>query len=425
MSFPRYPEYKNSGVEWLGEVPVHWGISPLKRMLDIQNGSDHKHIQQDEGYPVIGSGGVFAYASEYVYDGESILLGRKGTIDRPLYVNEKFWTVDTMYWSKIRSGTHGKFAYYTALGIPFFYYSTNTALPSMTKGTLDTHLVCAPSEQEQIAIAAFLDRETTKIDTLIAEQEQLIALLKEKRQAVISHVVTKGLDPNVKMKDSGIEWLGEVPGHWEVLPLKYFASFSGGGTPSRENLSYWNGDIPWVSPKDMKSERIIGAEECITEFGLSNSSSSLLPVDRVLMVVRSGILQHTIPVAINDVPVALNQDMKAILFKDGSCLSDFFFRWVQGLNSVLLLAWAKQGATVESIEQAYLANTVFPLPPIKEQEAIIEFINQQVDMFDELTAEAVRGIELLKERRSALISAAVTGKIDVRTFNESHNANLK
>jgi type I restriction enzyme S subunit len=271
-----------------------------------------------------------------------------------------------------------------------------------------------PTQNERKSIAAFLDIETDKIDELISEQQKLITLLKEKRQAVISHAVTKGLDPNVKMKDSGIEWLGEVPEHWEVLPLKYFASFSGGGTPSRENLSYWNGDIPWVSPKDMKSERIIGAEECITEVGLSNSSSSLLPADRVLMVVRSGILQHTIPVAINDVPVALNQDMKAILFKEGSCLSDFFFRWVQGLNSVLLLAWAKQGATVESIEQAYLANTVFPLPPIEEQKEIIKFINQQVDMFDELTAEAVRGIELLKERRSALISAAVTGKIDVR-----------
>lgn len=414
MSFPRYPEYKDSGVEWLGEVPAHWDVVSLKRMVEIQNGSDHKHIQQEEGYPVIGSGGVFAYASEFVYDGESVLLGRKGTIDKPLYVNEKFWTVDTMYWTKIRPGTFGKFAYYTALGIPFAYYSTNTALPSMTKGALDAHLVCFPEENEQIDIASFLDRETAKIDTLIAEQEQLIALLKEKRQAVISHAVTKGLDPSVKMKDSGIEWLGEVPEHWEVLPLKYFASFSGGGTPSRENLSYWNGDIPWVSPKDMKSERIIVAEECITEAGLSNSSSSLLPADRVLMVVRSGILQHTIPVAINDVPVALNQDMKAILFREGSCLSDFFFRWVQGLNGVLLLAWAKQGATVESIEQTYLANTVFPLPPIEEQKAIIGFINQQVDMFDGLTAEAVRGIELLKERRSALISAAVTGKIDVR-----------
>jgi type I restriction enzyme, S subunit len=151
-------------------------------------------------------------------------------------------------------------------------------------------------------------------------------------------------------KDSGVEWLGEVPEHWSLPKLKHFTYFSGGGTPSRDNLSFWNGDIPWVSPKDMKAERIHSAEECITETGLKNSSSSLLPIGMALLVVRSGILKHTIPVAINEVPVALNQDMKALSFAHATCLNTFFLRWVQGLNDLLLLAWAKQGATVESIE---------------------------------------------------------------------------
>ena len=225
MSFPRYPEYKDSGVEWLGEVPVHWEVCALKRMLEIQNGSDHKHIEQAEGFPVIGSGGQFAYASDYLYDGESVLLGRKGTIDKPLYVTGKFWTVDTMYWSKIAPDACGRYAYYTALTIPFGYYSTNTALPSMTQGTLSAHIVARPPLEEQTAIATFLDRETAKIDALVAEQEKLIALLQEKRQAVISHAVTKGLDPNVPMKDSGVEWLGEMPGHWEVRRIRDLSSF--------------------------------------------------------------------------------------------------------------------------------------------------------------------------------------------------------
>lgn len=115
MSLPRYPQYKDSGVEWLGEVPAHWDISPLKRLLDIQNGADHKAVEQAEGIPVIGSGGQFAYASDFLYDGESVLLGRKGTIDKPLYATGKFWTVDTMYWSKILPGTNGKFAHYSTL----------------------------------------------------------------------------------------------------------------------------------------------------------------------------------------------------------------------------------------------------------------------------------------------------------------------
>jgi len=209
-------------------------------------------------------------------------------------------------------------------------------------------------------------------------------------------------------KDSGVEWLGEVPAHWTLPKLKHFTKFFGGGTPSRENLSFWNGNIPWVSPKDMKAERIQGAEECITETGLMNSTSSLLPAGMILLVVRSGILKHTIPVAINEVPIALNQDMKALSFKEGSCLNAFFLRWVQGLNAPLILAWAKQGATVESIEQAYLAESIVPLPPFSEQQTIAAFLDRETAKIDALIAEQQRLIELLKEKRQAVISHAVT-----------------
>lgn len=211
-----------------------------------------------------------------------------------------------------------------------------------------------------------------------------------------------------RYKDSGVEWLGAVPEHWSLLKIKHFSSFRGGGTPSRDRVEYWNGDIPWVSPKDMKMEIISGTEEYITEVGLENSSSSLVAAGRLLMVVRSGILKHTIPVAINEVSVALNQDMKALSFTDGSCLKEFFLRWVQGLNDLLLLVWAKQGATVESIEHAFLAETVISLPPIPEQQTIAAFLDRETTKIDELIAEQKRLIELLKEKRQAVISHAVT-----------------
>jgi type I restriction enzyme S subunit len=206
MNLPKYPVYEESGVPWIGCKPGHWQTVPFKCLINIQNGADHKGIEQADGYPVYGSGGVFAYASDYLYDSESVLLGRKGTIDKPIFVTGPFWTVDTMYWTKISSGANPRFVYYAALTIPFNYYSTNTALPSMTKAVLHAHLVACPPLEEQRAIAKFLDRETGKIDALIAEQERLIELLKEKRQAVISQAVTKGLDPNAPMKDSGVEW---------------------------------------------------------------------------------------------------------------------------------------------------------------------------------------------------------------------------
>jgi len=216
------------------------------------------------------------------------------------------------------------------------------------------------------------------------------------------------LRPYAEYKDSGVAWLGEVPAHWEVKPLKYLVSFSGGGTPSRENLDYWDGNIPWVSPKDMKQERVTDAEEHITEFAIKESSTSLQKVGQVLIVVRSGILKHTIPVAINDVPVSLNQDMKALDFKEKPWLSDFFLRWVQGNNDKLLNAWLKEGATVESVEHQYLAETRFPTPPRSEAIQIIKFLDNEATKIDALIAEQEKLIALLAEKRQAVISHAVT-----------------
>lgn len=211
-----------------------------------------------------------------------------------------------------------------------------------------------------------------------------------------------------RYKDSGVDWLGEVPEHWELTRLKHLARFAGGGTPSRDVPEFWNGDIPWVSPKDMKSEAISGSEEQVTELGLESGASSLIPEGRLLMVTRSGILRHTIPVAVNAIPVALNQDMKALSFHDGLLSSTFFLRWVQGLNNQLLLAWGKQGATVESIEHEYLANTRIAWPDGAERAAIVTFLERESSKIDALIAEQQRLIKLLKEKRQAVISHAVT-----------------
>lgn len=214
---------------------------------------------------------------------------------------------------------------------------------------------------------------------------------------------------------SGLDWLNRVPAHWTQLKLKHFTHFTGGGTPSREVQDYWNGEIPWISPKDMKTEGIESAEERITGAGLAGSSSSLVGNGRVLMVVRSGILKHTIPVAINSVAVALNQDMKAMKFDPSICISKFFMRWVQGLNDNLLLTWAKQGATVESIDHNYLINTVVALPPIAEQVSISSFLDRETAKIDTLIDAQEKLIVLLAEKRQTAISHAVTLGLDPDT----------
>lgn len=439
MSFSRYPEYKDSGVEWLGEVPGDWEVWKLAHAYSqIGSGTtpktDNRSYYDGGDIPWVNTGdlndgalekcekrvtelAIIDHSSLKTYPAGSLLIAMYGaTIGKLSILNFPATVNQACCVFAGKSEIAPKFMFYWFLGLrqQIISLATGGGQPNISQDILRSLRVACPSLPEQAQIADFLYRETAKIDALVAEQRRLMELLTEKRQAVISHAVTRGLNPDAPMKPSGVEWLGEVPGHWSLPKLKAVTSFSGGGTPSRDNLTYWNGEIPWVSPKDMKVERILGSEESITEVGLHNSSSNLMSAGLVLLVVRSGILQHTIPVAINEVAVALNQDMKALTFDAASFTSDFFMRWVQGLNNQLLLVWSKQGATVESIEQSYMANTVVPMPNLLEQTNIVDHLRIELSKFDTLTAEAQRAIDLLVERRTALISAAVTGQIDVR-----------
>ncbi|MEQ1602330.1 MAG: restriction endonuclease subunit S [Methylophilaceae bacterium] len=281
-----------------------------------------------------------------------------------------------------------------------------------------------PTLGVQQAIARFLDFKTAQIDALIAKQQALLDKLAEKRTALISHAVTKGLDPAAPMKDSGVAWLGEIPAHWEAKRLKFVVSTLGGGTPNTGKPEYWNGEIPWVSPKDMKCDFIAATEDYLTDLGVAESATKIVPVDSVLIVVRSGILRHTIPVARNTVEVSLNQDMKALVASD--CLRPGFIHWfISGLQDGLLPLWSKQGCTVESIEMGYMTNTVIPLPPMDEQDAILENISKITAKIDEQATKVDDVISALAEYRSALITNAVTGKIDVRNFQIPNRTNVK
>jgi len=204
-----------------------------------------------------------------------------------------------------------------------------------------------------------------------------------------------------------VEWLGEIPSIWKAAPIKYLAIFSGGGTPSKENPAFWGGDIPWVSPKDMKSARVTSSIDKITELAVQRSATNLIDSGAVLIVVRSGILQHSIPVAINDVPVTLNQDMKALQFQ-GSVRAQFAMYVIAGNQKTLLLEWSKQGATVESIEHEFLANSFFPVPSLREQDVVIAFLDHETAKIDTLIEKQQQLIKLLKEKRQAVISHAVT-----------------
>ena len=186
---------KDSGVEWLGEVPEHWEIGRLKNVLSIKNGRDYKNVEiEEDGYPVYGSGGIFKRSSEYLYDGTSVLFGRKGTVDKPLLVNGKFWTVDTMFYSELGNNINPEYAYFQSVGFPFDKLSTNTALPSMTQEDLLNLGFAIPPLSEQIEISKFITQYLEKNCSLMEKAKQAIQLMQERRTALISAAVTGKID---------------------------------------------------------------------------------------------------------------------------------------------------------------------------------------------------------------------------------------
>ena len=443
--YQRYAEYKDSGVEWLGEIPHEWRTSQLKRVACFITGmtpstsvlayysddiSEYEWVRPEDIRENVESVQSTKYLTKLGWEtqraipSKSVLLCCIGTIGKAAY-NSYPLTTNQQITSVVLKNSSSKYYFYLLLAArtELEQMATGNVVKILNSERLGKLPIPVLSAQEAQKIANFLDHETAKIDSLIDKQEQLIELLKEKRQAVISHAVTKGLNPNVSMKDSGVEWLGEVPEHWELVPLKYLCTFSGGGTPSKDNLNYWtDGDIPWVSPKDMKTFWIKETQDYITEKAIKESSTNMVEPNSLLMVVRSGILQRTIPIAINKVPVTMNQDMKALKFGN-RVLVEYIADLIHGNTSELLLEWSKEGATVESIEHEYLANSIVPVPPIEEQQSITTLVAKKMGVYRELTCKAESQIFLLQERRTALISAAVTGKIDVRHWQHPNKNN--
>jgi type I restriction enzyme S subunit len=246
----------------------------------------------------------------------------------------------------------------------------------------------------------------------VEEQQRLIALLKEKRQAVISHAVTKGLDPDVPMKDSGVEWLGEVPVHWEVVRVKHAAKLESGHTPNKEKAEYWDGSIPWVSLNDSKKlaqyDYIDETNFTISDLGIANSSARLLP-SRSVVFTRDATIGLA---AITTKEMAVSQHLIAWLCHDEVVIPEYlllvFYAMKEELDRYTF------GATIKTIGMPDIRSLSMPLPSISEQKEVIGYVFAERDRLDDLVAEAQKASRLLVERRSALISAAVTGKIDVR-----------
>ena len=442
MSFPRYPEYKDSGVEWLGEVPVHWNVSTLKRLIERNDGgvwgddpdgeSDTIVLRSTEqtvdgrwkiDEPAFRKLSARDQLSARLETGDLLVTKSSGSslhIGKATLVTDEIARLGCCYSNfmqriRFRSDFDPRLAWHVLnneIARTQFDLASNstTGLANLNGTMIGEVLLAVPPGPEQTAIAAFLDRETAKIDALVAEQETLIALLKEKRQAVISHAVTKGLNPDAPMKPSGIEWLGDVPAHWEMRRLKYLGRAITG-------LTY--------APDDVVDE--LGG---ILVLRSSNVQDGQISMDDNVYV--SAAVPELLITTLGDVLICSRNGSRALIGKNaligesavgvtfGAFMTVFrshfnpFLYWI--FNSPLFdfQSGSFLTSTINQLTIGTLNDFEVPLPPAFEQEAINEHLKASSATFSGLLAEATRAITLLKERRSALISAAVTGQIDVR-----------
>lgn len=292
--------------------------------------------------------------------------------------------------------------------------SVGVSYPAINASDLADISISLPSIREQHAIADYLNRETTRLEALIGEKQRVLSLLGEKRRALVTRAVTRGLDPNVSIRNSGFPWLGEIAAHWEVVALRFLVDLTSGATPDTGKPEYWDGEIPWVTPKDMKRNEITDSRDHVSELALSECVLRLIEPCAVLIVVRGMILAHSFPAAPNTRPVTINQDMKALRCcprLTSHYLRDFF----HGLEQHIVSLADSSAHGTRKLDSEVLGRLGVPLPPLSEQRQIVTYIAEATSNLNALQSAIEGSIALLKERRTALIAATVTGQIDVRS----------
>lgn len=441
---------------WWKELPANWRLERLKRIACIRlSGVDKKSVEGE--HPVQLCNYTDVYYGDRIHGHLPLMrataparaitrLGLKADdvlitkdseartdIAVPAYVQENLTNVVCGYHLALlrpdRQVSAGRFLFYCLLadGIRDHFHTSAYGITrfGLTSGSIGNARLPLPPVVTQERIANFLDRETAYIDRLIEKKERLIELLEEKRSALITRAVTKGLDPDVPMKDSGVGWIGEIPEHWDVAKMKRVATLSTGHTPSRNVPKYWEDcQIPWVTLADVakfrggRTEFLHDTTEKISELGLRNSAAVLIPKGTVLLS-RTASVGFSV---IAGVDLATTQDF--VNWTPGSSVSAGYLLYVCRAMKPEFRR-ITMGSTHQTIYMPDVHGLMTPVPPRDEQERIVAWIRDEVDSIQQLGNATRNSITLLRERRSALITAAVTGQIDVTEYEASGSAPLE
>lgn len=433
MRYPSYPGYKPSGIESLGEIPSHWDIKKLRHLALLKSGENITSEQLDDSgdYPVYGGNGLRGHTSRFTHHGDYVLIGRQGALCGNInYASGRFWASEHAVVVSPLTDFATVWMGELLRAMNLNQYSLSAAQPGLSVEVVGALRIPVPPFPEQRAIAKFLDRETAKLDTLVAKKRALIGKLKEKRNALISRTVTRGLpldaarsaglDPHPKLKPSGIDWLGDVPEHWGIKQLRYVGDAIIG-------LTYQPADVT-------------DSEDGVLVLRASNVSEGRIVLEDNVFVSRE-IPEHLITKA-GDILICSRSGSRVLIGKNAkighesagltfgtfmtvfrSECNDYLFHV---FNSTLFdyQSGAFLTSTINQLTVGNLYSFEVPIPPRREQSVIADYLDRETAKIDRMLAKVEEAIERLQEYRTALITAAVTGKIDVRGSVRNREASV-
>jgi len=440
MKLKTYPKYKDSGIEWIGEIPEGWDPIRLKYLLNRIDpgcwGSDFDEkgtiILRSTEIKIDGSWQIDNPATRSITEKErsNCLLkegdllvtkssGSEKHIGKTALVNkdiEKLNCCFSNFMTRLRPNRKQKskilhyFLNSDNARSQFNYFSNSTVgLGNLNEDCFKNLIFVKIPLDEQVKIQNFLDKKTAKIDALIEKDKKLIELLKEKRTALINHVVTKGLNPEAKMKDSGIEWIGEVPEGWSKNKIKHFSKMITGTTPDSGNEKFWDGDIIWVTPADLSQRKkyVSDSKRKITKEGYDSCGTEFVNKNGIILATRAPIGYATIV----KTKLCFNQGCKAFeILKE--FYPDYIYYFLTAFEEVII---SKGNATTFGELSMYdLSSFEILKPRFEEQTQIVQYLDKATLKIDQTIQKIGEKIELLEEYKKSLIHYVVTGKVDVR-----------
>ena len=434
----------NNQLDWIDTLPDEWQVKPLRAVADSMVSNVDKLVSDDEP-PVRLCNYTDVYHNEFITPDLSLMHATASAqeIERfGVSVGDVLVTKDSESWDDIgvpalvvetaddivcgyhlallrprKNTIHGAFLFRCLQARPVQIQlelaANGVTRFGLPKSGIRDACVPVPPLPQQHAIADYLDRETARLDALLAEKERLLKLLAEKRQALITRAVTHGLDPDAPMRDSGIPWLGEIPAHWEVWKLGHVASIGNGSTPNRNNAAYWTGGaIPWLNSSVVNQSEVTGADQFVTALAVQECHLPQVKAGSILIAITGQGKTRGRAVVLS-IDSTINQHL-AFIQPERSRLRPWFLRWTLfAAYDFLRNISDDAGGTKGALTCEQVANLRVPIPPLDEQAVILDHIAAFAERFDLLRTAAESTISIIKERRAALITAAVTGQIDV------------